>query len=871
MRNAWYIFKQDIKNIQRVPLVGILLIGLAILPSLYAWFNLGAAWDPYANTEGVQVAVVNQDQGTTIYNKDVNVGEELVDSLKSNENLGWVFVSRTEAERGVEYGEYYASIFISDTFSEDLVKIVEGEPRQAKVHYQVNEKVNAIAPKMTTTGASTIVNEMNDQFIQETSKVLFQELDKLGIRLEEELPTFRRLKNIVYEIEEHFPEVNELGEWIIEIDENWYQIEEQEAILVIEDSLSLFHKGINHILFLEEQFPRVNELADHIVDLEAVIPEIEKAVEELTEMNQSFSNVEAYVEEVLLAIQEARESIDEIEKRVPKSVDFEESIESFYQAWKELEGPLIETIEQHNRLINQTAQSINEMASWLAEENNENVIDMLDFLSRELTYHQQTIDRTMDMYSTLYETTGDPRFLEMVERYEQMGETLHQLNELVEEANAQVEEGEWLTSGQVQNIQELSIQIESMTSDIQERIDEEGLFEAFEKIEQDLSVQQMDAIHDAFALASDMALASEEKLEQLLKKLPSIEDTVNDLTEQIESNLPVAVERIEALSTFGLEELPNIEQQVTSVANWIRYEAPKVEENYSSFTKTLEEKIPAVEEAMRKLALFSREQLPETEQLLTDVANQIREIDENGYVNDIIRMLRNDLDEETEFFASPVFLEEEELFSIPNYGSANVPFYTTLSLWVGALLLSNLITTNLQGADRRNEFSLRDIYAGRMILFLLVAVLQGIIVSVGNLLLLGIYAAHPVWLIVFSVFIALVFMTIVYTLASILGNIGKALAIVLLVLQLSSGGGTFPIEVAPPFFQAIHPYMPFSYAINLLREAVGGIIPLLVLKNSLILHLFWLLALIIGFVLKPVLALRIEQTSQKSKSSRLVE
>ncbi|WP_062048336.1 YhgE/Pip family protein [Bacillus sp. JCM 19034] len=158
-----------------------------------------------------------------------------------------------------------------------------------------------------------------------------------------------------------------------------------------------------------------------------------------------------------------------------------------------------------------------------------------------------------------------------------------------------------------------------------------------------------------------------------------------------------------------------------------------------------------------------------------------------------------------------------------------------------------------------------------MILFIVVAVLQGTIVSVGNLFLLGIYAAHPVWLLIFSIIIAIVFMTIVYTFASILGNIGKALAIVLLVLQLSSGGGTFPIEVAPPFFQMLHPFMPFSYAINLLREAVGGIIPSLVLKNILMLTAFWMTALAMGCLLKPVLEGRIEETVQKSKSSRLVD
>jgi len=144
-------------------------------------------------------------------------------------------------------------------------------------------------------------------------------------------------------------------------------------------------------------------------------------------------------------------------------------------------------------------------------------------------------------------------------------------------------------------------------------------------------------------------------------------------------------------------------------------------------------------------------------------------------------------------------------------------------------------------------------------------------VSIGDLLVLGVYAKHPILFVLFSVLISIVFMTIVYTLASILGNIGKALAIILLVLQLSSSGGTFPIDVAPPFFQAIHPYIPFTYAINLLREAVGGAIPALVLENILYLLLFMVLAFIVGVILKPLLAKRIEKTYEKSKSSRMVE
>ncbi len=171
----------------------------------------------------------------------------------------------------------------------------------------------------------------------------------------------------------------------------------------------------------------------------------------------------------------------------------------------------------------------------------------------------------------------------------------------------------------------------------------------------------------------------------------------------------------------------------------------------------------------------------------------------------------------------------------------------------------------------RKEYTLRHVYFGKLIIFLIIGILQSLIVSVGNLLLLGVYTKHPVFFVVFSMLISIVLMTIVYTLVSIFGNIGKGLAIILLVLQLSSSGGTFPIDVTPPFFQAIHPFLPFTYAINLLREAVAGAIPVLVVKYISILLIFMVLALLVGALLKPLLAERIEAAYEKTKASRMLE
>ncbi|WP_216828180.1 YhgE/Pip domain-containing protein [Alkalihalobacterium elongatum] len=892
MGNIWSIFKQDLLNIKRVPLVGILLIGLAILPSLYAWFNLGAAWDPYANTKGVQVAVVNEDQGTEVEGEYLNIGEELVENLSKNENLGWSFVSREDAERGVEYGDYYASIFIDRHFSKDLVHVLSGDPVQAEVYYQVNEKINAIAPKMTSAGASTIVKEINDQFVAETSKALFQEFDKLGLRLEEELPTLRRIKQAIYDLERRFPEVNEFANWIIDLDKNWYKIEESvKHFLALEEFFPQIKEGADQILRLENEFPQLYKLGERILQLEEAIPEIETAVNELDKINAHYAEIADYLNEALVVTRTAQSTIRDVQGTLPAVEKRAESIEMYMEALEnfinEAEGaaiPVIDTLTKQVLFISQTAAAIDQALVFLEDEQKqEKALETLKRLNHELNSHIRVLDNAIDMYTILFETSSDEGILTIIDQLTQTKNLLESLQRDVESIIVTVEEGGsvgsdqlHLTREKVQEVQQASKKLHALLQG-EGDINIEGAFDQIQSklYESKTSIEEVYAelksIEEVLNYAEKISIESEESISRLIDRLPEIEKRMNELTERIQGDLPLVITTIEALSTFVRNDLPVIENKVNSISKLIKEELPGVEEEYWRLAKALEENIPHIQQSIKELAEFGRNQLPEVEENIREVADRVWLIESDDRINEMIEMLRNDLDEESEFFASPVHLIEEDLFPIPNYGSANAPFYTTLSLWVGALLLSNLISTNLHAADRREEFTLRQIYFGRMFLFLIVGVLQGLIVSIGNLTILGIYAAHPWLLILFSVIIAVIFMTMVYTLASILGNIGKALAIVLLVLQLSSGGGTFPIEVAPPFFQMVHPYMPFSYAINLLREAVGGAIAILVWKNLLILGGFWLLALTIGCLLKPKLSARIQETYEKSKSSRLVD
>jgi len=194
------------------------------------------------------------------------------------------------------------------------------------------------------------------------------------------------------------------------------------------------------------------------------------------------------------------------------------------------------------------------------------------------------------------------------------------------------------------------------------------------------------------------------------------------------------------------------------------------------------------------------------------------------------------------------------------------PFYTVLSIWVGALLLISLLSVDVHPHE---QYTGKEIYFGRFLTFLTIGFLQTLIVTLGDLFILDVSVSAPFWFVVFGLFISLVFMLIVYSLVSVFGNVGKAMAIVMLVLQIAVSGGTYPVVLLPKFFRIISPFLPFTYAVDLMREAIGGIVWSRVWHDLLFLSLFGLIALLFGTFLKEPLNQKTRALMKKSKESGL--
>ncbi|MDO5814975.1 MAG: YhgE/Pip domain-containing protein [Methanobrevibacter sp.] len=173
-----------------------------------------------------------------------------------------------------------------------------------------------------------------------------------------------------------------------------------------------------------------------------------------------------------------------------------------------------------------------------------------------------------------------------------------------------------------------------------------------------------------------------------------------------------------------------------------------------------------------------------------------------------------------DYFFSPVKLDRNELFSVSNYGSQVSPFYLVLSMWVGALITCAMVKP---GISEGTKYSPLEMYFGKLALFMVLSILQASVTIIGAFIL-GIYIVNPLLFIFSSLLVSIVFMALMYSFVSALGNVGKAVSIVLLVLQISGTGGIYPVEIMHQLFQILNPYLPMTHAITLIREAQLGMV-----------------------------------------------
>ena len=713
MKQIFEIFKSDIKEIFRKVNTWIIIIGLIFLPSMYAWPNILSSWDPYSHTNNLKVAVISEDEGATVEGKNVNLGESLITNLKGNKNLNWQFVSsKQQAENGVKIGDFYASIVIPKSFSSDITSITRGELKKATIEYTVNEKINAISPKITNSGASALANTIGKNFVEVANGVIFEKLHEAGIKYEENLPTLEKIKGEIFKINDNFTNYeNSLNELIGKVD-----------------------RGYNVLNIIQRTLPEIDNAATNSIML-------------ANKTDVTITDIEGFNEKIIGAIREHLEDIlnisseiIDVAKVIQNKID---SVEDVKTNMKVLDSRL-EVVYKKLDVVKNIFEYFNSLSNQNIFKNQLNVIENIESNVSKLRSINEEIYKNIDYYDNISDDKKE-EFIKFSQR----------INKDVTEFNSK--------------------------------------------------------------LNSDIA-------PQLQQVLSRVDNKVQDISEIISA---------------AQAELPSVNKQISETEE-------KIQTAYGKLLK-LQSEMPIIKSKVQELV------------------NQIKK-SEGVDSSTLFNFLKVDYKQQAEFFANPVQLKENQLYHIKNYGSAMTPFYTVLSIWVGALLMSSLLTTKVE--DEENKYKPYQKYFGRGLLFMIISLLQTLIITLGDMYLLGTQANSPYRFVIYALLISLLFSAIIYTTVCLLGNVGKAVCIILLVLQIGSSGGTFPIQMTSSFFQTLYPKVPFTYSIGLLREAVGGVYIPAVNRDMKILLTYLVITLVGGAILVSLKA-RSAKLSRERERSKL--
>lgn len=674
MKKIWQIYRRDLYKISRNLFAMIIVAGIIVIPALYAWFNINSNWDPYSNTKGIKIAVANTDKGDTIEGLTVNVGGMIVDKLASNDQIGWQFVSEEDALAGVDSSEYYAALIIPEDFSKDILSITNLQIQQPSIDYYVNEKKNAIAPKITNAGVSTVQLQVNQTFIETASSVVSTLIQNADSEIEENKDEgLSKIMNALNEARDSLSDYDTLLSAIVS------STRSLDGALAAVDSLQLDTGAIQgSIDSARQDAGQALDTADSTV--QAVSSSISSALSHIAD-----------------AISDAQNALNSI------SVDTEGNRE-------------------------QVMQSLNTAISKLQslESLNASLLSSLQNLQSALPSSIASLDRMTGLVS----------------------DNENRLNSL----------------------------ITSLQDGLQK-------------------VQNNEALPDQ--------LISEAR-----QMLNDIVDTHNQIIDRYENSFSGD---LASLGNSINEKLDMASGLVDGTAN----AQMGISDAISSTRDTIQQANSALTDSQKLLQSAQKK--------LDTVISEINSAETDEKLKKLSDLLKRDPSLISAFLKQPVSLESHSVYKIANYGSGMAPFYTTLAIWVGALVNVAILKTRIRDENEFGMLTPAEAYFGRYLLFMTVSILQALVICLGDLYMLHIQCLNPGLFILSGVVTAITFSLLMYTLTISFGDVGKAIAVILMVIQVAGSGGTFPIETLPSFYQSLYPFFPFNFAINSMRECVGGL------------------------------------------------
>lgn len=706
------ILHKDCQEVLKNRLITIIVVALMIFPSLYAWFNIEAFWDPYGNTKNLSVAIVNQDKDYEFKNQKLNFGNDIVKNLKENRSLDWNFVNSKTAMEGLNTGRYYAILTIPKDFTKSLMSVTQVDVRKARIIYTTNEKTNAIAEKITDQGANKLQAKISNHLIQVISKTSLGAMGGISNMTDDITPKLTEMKKSLQRLDVQLVNSKKLAE------------NNKNMIGDLDKSLASSKASLDAIKRTMNSAKKINDdigsmatdatsgIQNSSASLKSALRDVSRILESSVNLAQSLNSIgDKGAQQAVISIGNIKDKIDQAAIRV----------NNISQVLNDINVVNSNVLNNAVTRLNNEYRSLTDASSRLA-----GIIDQVNSTS-SLTYSQ-----VQDIVNIVADSNKG------------INDIISDFDDLVTRPLSRV-------NGNVSTI----------TGDIRSMVDSTG---------------------------------------QLYPSVNNFINTASTLNGRVGSSITILESSIDIL----------------------------------------------------------RGQV-------SDSIKMIDEIQNNKDLKAFNNVIKSNILERADFIKNPVEIKEEKLYKMANYGSSMAPFYSVLAAWVGVIILSTILST-----EPSKQYRSIDRYLGRLSFFLILSLIQSIIISTGDLLLLGVTEKEPILFILILMLCSIAFCILIFTLVSCFKTLGKGIAMFLLVIQIGGSGGTFPVQMTPTFFRTINSVIPFTYGINACREAIGGVYMQNLLGDIGALLLFAIIPLIFGIMFKEDINDLLEPLSEKFEKSFLM-
>ena len=749
MKNIFRIFRADVKGLLKNFLALVIAVGLCALPALYAWFNIYANWDPYANTGNIRIAVASLDKGWT--NKDgdkLNMGQNVIDNLKESDSIGWFFLdTEKEALDGVYSGDYYAAVVIDEDFTYSMYNAIADNFTNPKITYYENQKKNAVASKITDTAVSTLQTSINEQFIKAVTETVFQTTNGISDELSDT------------------------------------------------DAVNTFIQKIDAV---NENLKGYSSMIDSFMAGNVSIGDV------TNDANNTLSQGQSLIGDGIGKLEEGQKGLDSTQ------ASFQNFSTNITNSMNQIQNSI-------NTISNQISQAQLEQNAETLTNDLKDIMDNAKALSDEIQSMQKQLQDTQK---------------EQTE--ENVQDVLKQLEELKNKADGLQQSG----SLDMESIKE---SIEQQKKDLEDKVNN------LNDQNQDTVNKELDGIKDK---VDEIGQKAQDAVDKDTAK--TVSDGIKKGVQTVQSSLSTYADTVKQMNElYNNRVVPQVNTMISNLSDTLQ-NVESLLTNLSSTMDGMKDIFQGVDTTLGTLNT-SMSQLQgvinKTSDKLTDVLDRLKGASESEQMDIIMQLLAGDPDTYSEFFSQPVEVEDHYIYEIANYGSGVAPFYSTLAIWVGMTILVSLVKVH---ADKEGLVQVKphELFFGRYLLFFLLSQIQTLVIVLGDLYLLKIQCLYPLEFWIASAVASFAFSMLIYALTIAFGDIGKALAVVVMVIQIAGSGGTYPIEALPSFFKAVYIFFPFPYAINAMRECIGGMYQNTYSLCLLELLVFAVAGLLVGLVIR---------------------